>query len=301
MPVNVNILLSTYNGEKYLPELLDSLVNQTYPHLKITIRDDGSTDNTIAIVEEFARARSGVTLIKGQNIGITRSFFTLLNEAEPCGYYAFCDQDDVWLPDKLERAVNAIDKYPASTRVMYCSAYKLVDEKLKPIGKSCVKDIKPGFGNALVENNATGCTIVLNRAAREKLVNKLPRKALMHDWWMYIAISAFGEVIYDPTPSILYRQHTSNVLGVKANPFSRWVNRIRQYRNRNGERLIRRQVCEFYELYKEEMDEKTLEMTEQFLDDSFINRIKNIFNNTFYRQAAIDNLIFKVLYLANKI
>ena len=83
MSTDVNILLSTYNGERYLPELLDSIANQTYPDLKITIRDDGSSDNTISIVKEFARVRSGVTLIRGTNIGITRSFFTLLSEAEP--------------------------------------------------------------------------------------------------------------------------------------------------------------------------------------------------------------------------
>jgi len=298
---DVNILLSTYNGEKYLPELLDSIANQTYPHLKITIRDDGSSDNTISIVEEFARLRSDVTLIRGANIGITRSFFTLLSEAEPCGYYAFCDQDDVWLPDKVERAVKALNNHPTDIPVMYCSAYELVDEELRPIGKSIRKKMRPGFGNALVENNATGCTIVLNNAARDKLIKKLPQKALMHDWWMYMVISAFGTVTYDPVPSILYRQHASNVLGVKTNPLGRWIRRIRQYKDRDGERLIRRQVCEFYELYKDEMDEKTLEMTKRFLDDSFINRVRNLFSSTFYRQTAIDNLIFKVLYLVNRI
>jgi len=298
---DVNILLSTYNGERYLPELLDSIANQTYPDLKITIRDDGSSDNTISIVKEFARVRSGVTLIRGTNIGITRSFFALLSEAEPCGYYAFCDQDDVWLPDKVERAVNAINNHPLDKPVMYCSAHELVDKELRPIGKSIRKKIRPGFGNALVENNAMGCTIVLNNAARDKLIKKLPQKALMHDWWMYMVISAFGIVTYDPVPSILYRQHASNVLGVKTTPLGRWVRRIRQYKDRGSERLIRRQVCEFYELYKDEMDEKTLEKTKRFLDDSFINRVRNLFSSTFYRQTTIDNLIFKVLYLVNRI
>lgn len=301
MPVDVNILLSTYNGEKYLPELLDSIANQTYPHLKITIRDDGSTDNTIAIIDEFARKRNGVVIIKGSHMGITGSFFTLLKEADPCGYYAFCDQDDVWLPDKVERAVNAINRFPEGTPVMYCSAYKLVDENLRPIGKPLSKAIIPGFGNALVENNATGCTIVLNNAARDKLVKKLPRRALMHDWWVYLVVSAFGTVIYDPVPSILYRQHSSNVVGVKVNPLSRWANRVRQYKDRNGERLIRQQVCEFYELYKDELDEKVLEMTERFLDDSLTNRLKTMFSKTFYRRSVIDNLIFKALYLAKRI
>lgn len=297
----VNILLSTYNGERYLPELLDSITNQTYPFLKITIRDDGSSDNTISIVEKFARARSGVTLIRGTNIGITRSFFTLLRVADTCGYYAFCDQDDVWLPDKVERAVNAINSYPVDKPVMYCSAYGLVDEELRPIGKSCRKEIKPGFGNALVENNATGCTIVLNNAARDILIKKLPKNALMHDWWTYMVISAVGIVTYDPVPSILYRQHASNVLGVMTSPLGRWKRRMRQYKERDGARLIRQQVCEFYELYKDEMDERTLAMTERFLDDSFVNRIRNLFTSTFYRQRAIDNLIFKVLYLMKRI
>lgn len=301
MSAQVNILLSTYNGEQYLGELITSLVNQTYPYLKITIRDDGSTDNTISIVKSFAEKWSNIKLIRGQNLGVINSFFTLLQEAEYSGYYAFCDQDDVWLPDKMDRAINAINNYPTNKPVMYCSAYSLVDEKLKHIGKPPKATNKPAFANALVENIATGCTIVINQAAREILVDKLPQNALMHDWWIYLVISAVGEVIYDPSPSILYRQHASNVVGAKANAISKWVNRVRQYKTRDDERLILQQVSEFYELYKCEMDIKTLEMAESFLNDSFTNRFNNVFNSPFYRQSAIDNFIFKLLYLNKKI
>lgn len=301
MSVQANILLSTYNGEKYLGELLDSLANQSYSQLKITIRDDGSSDNTISIIKNFTINRNNIKFSKGDNLGVINSFFTLLKEAEHSGYYAFCDQDDVWFPDKIERAVDAINRYPVSKPVMYCSAYSLVDENLKPIGEPSKITKKPGFGNALVENIATGCTVVINQAARDILVTKLPQNALMHDWWVYLVISAFGEIIYDSNPSILYRQHASNVVGAKANVISKWVNRVRQYRNRNGERLISRQISEYYDLYSLEMDNKMLEITEMFLDNRFINRAKIFFNSPFYRQSVIDNLIFKILYLQKKI
>ncbi len=301
MSAEVNVLLSTYNGEKYLGELLDSLANQSYSQLKITIRDDGSSDNTISIIKSFTMNWNNIEFIRGDNLGVINSFFTLLKEAEHSGYYAFCDQDDVWFPDKTERAVDAINRYPVSKPVMYCSAYSLVDENLKPIGKPSKTTKKPGFGNALVENIATGCTVVINNAARDVLITKLSQNALMHDWWVYLVISAVGEVIYDPSPSILYRQHASNVIGAKANVINKWANRVRQYKTRDGERLISRQVSEFYELYKCEMDNKILEMTEKFLNDRFINRVSNVFNSPFYRQSVIDTLIFKILYFRKRI
>ncbi|MGI6428469.1 MAG: glycosyltransferase family 2 protein [Syntrophomonadaceae bacterium] len=281
----VNILLSTYNGEKYLGELLHSLVNQSYPFIKITIRDDGSSDDTISIVENFVERHNHIQLIKGQNLQVIRSFFTLLQEADYSGYYAFCDQDDVWRSDKIERAVDAINRYPVSKPVMYCSDYSLVDENLNPIGKPWKVKKKPVFGNALVENIATGCTIVINQAARAVLINKLPTKnVLMHDWWIYIVISALGKVIYDTTPSILYRQHSSNVVGANAHIISELVHRVRKYRNRDDFKLISKQVSEFHELYKSEMDSKTLEVTEKFLNDRFFNRVK-----IFLEVRFIDN------------
>jgi len=186
--------------------------------------------------------------------------------------------------------------------IMYCSDYSLVDENLNPIGKPWKVKKKPVFGNALVENIATGCTIVINQAARAVLINKLPTKnVLMHDWWIYIVISALGKVIYDTTPSILYRQHSSNVVGANAHIISELVHRVRKYRNRDDFKLISKQVSEFHELYKSEMDSKTLEVTEKFLNDRFFNRVKNILRGTFYRQSIIDNLIFKILYFQNKI
>lgn len=298
---DVNILLSTYNGEKYLPELLESLTNQTYSPVKITIRDDGSRDNTIKTIETFAAGRKNISFYKGENLGVVNSFFWLLREAETSGYYALCDQDDVWLPDKLERAVDAINEHSKGKPMMYCSAYNLVDKKLNFIGKRSTKIKKPSYGNALVENIATGCTVVINNSARDILINKLPENALMHDWWIYLVVSAFGQVIYDPNPSILYRQHASNVVGAQANMMTKWMNRVKQYKKRNGERLIFQQVFEFYNLYKNQMDKKTLDITEKFLNDTLINRIKNCFFSPFYRQSAIDNMIYKILYLQKKI
>lgn len=302
MPVeDVNILLSTYNGEKYLAPLLKSLVSQTYRHLKFTIRDDGSSDSTLDILEKFAQEHEAVKLIKGKNIGVLQSYFMLLQEAEPSGYYAFCDQDDVWLEDKVERAIDAIRRYPEQEPVLYCSGYALVDENLSRIGKQHASKIRPGFSNALVENIATGCTIVLNRAAREVLIRKIPQKALMHDWWSYLVISALGTVIYDPVPSVLYRQHSSNAVGVRSGFARMWLHRLSQYRQRKGARLVYQQVAEFYDLYGQDLDEEARKITEQFLSDRFWDRLKAVLAGVLYRQSFIDNLIFKVLYLSGKI
>ena len=301
MSSEVNILLSTYNGEKYLHELLNSLDKQSYPFFKITIRDDGSSDNTINIIENYAKNRNNLKLIKGKNLGVIKSFFTLVQEADNSDYYAFCDQDDVWLPNKIERAINAISLYPKNRPVMYCSAYNLVDENLNSIGKTSNKAKRPSLENALVENIATGCTIVINKAAHNILINKLPQNALMHDWWMYLVVVVFGDVIYDPVPSILYRQHGSNAIGVKVNIIAKWMNRIKQYRSRRGERFISQQVSEFYELYKDELDIHNSELITRFLQNGFFYRIYNILNGTIYRHSIIDNFIFKILYLNKRL
>lgn len=305
MPGKVSILLSTYNGEKYLRELLDSLLSQSYENYEIRIRDDGSTDKTRDILNEYSSKYQNIILRYGSNIGVARSFFDLLESAgEDCTYFAFCDQDDVWMDFKLERAVYALNNCPQTEQCMYCSNYILCDEKMKLLLPPPANNhIKPAFRNALLENIAAGCTIVMNRNARSLILKQRPKGVFAHDWWFYLVISAFGQVIYDSTPTLYYRQHDSNVVGAKASSFMKWKDRLIRYLVKRKENAVIRQAQEFRNIYGVMLNNTNINLLNDFLDhqNNMIRRCKYALFGSARRQSLIDNIIFKLLYILKRI
>lgn len=217
--LTVHILLATYNGGRFLAEQLSSIARQTHANWILTVSDDGSTDNTLDIVAQFAEQVSQqVTVLSGPCQGSsTRNFFHLIQHAQVkdlSDLFAFCDQDDVWLEDKLERAVawhaNNIDK-PVR---LYCGRTRFVNEQLKPIGLSPGIKRPPSFGNALVQNIASGNTMVMSSAVLMAQKEIQPEHSVWHDWTTYmVATSLGGFVWFDTAPSLLYRQHSANVIG----------------------------------------------------------------------------------------
>ncbi|MCL2337850.1 MAG: glycosyltransferase family 2 protein [Firmicutes bacterium] len=208
------ILLSTWNGARYLPEQLTSILSQEYNcQLSVLIRDDGSQDDTRQIIEQMNDGR--VEVLWGENLGAKGSYLALLAEAyrRKPDLIAFADQDDLWLPGKLLRAADALST--VNGPALYCSALNLVDEALRPIGTYSFSDL-PSYEGSFFNNCATGCTCVFNRALLD-LLAVLPEAdaIVMHDWWLYIVAAAFGQVFYDQAPMILYRQHASNQIGMQ--------------------------------------------------------------------------------------
>jgi glycosyltransferase involved in cell wall biosynthesis len=216
-PPRVCILLSTFGGATFLPAQLASLEAQRDVDWRLLWRDDGSRDATVEILRDFgARTGRATELDLPGRLGPGASFLALL-AAAPGGMVAFCDQDDVWLPDKLARAVAALAALPADRPALYCARQRLVDAELREAGLSPLPGRPPGFGNALVQNIATGCTVVLNDAAR-RLVAAVPMPAgSMHDWWCYLLVTGCGgQVVFDGEPALLYRQHGRNAVGATA-------------------------------------------------------------------------------------
>lgn len=215
----LHVLLATYNGARYLPEQLDSLVSQREAAWSLLWRDDGSTDGTPALLEAFARrtGRAAEAVTPPGRAGAMGSFMRLLAAAPEGGHYAFCDQDDVWLPGKLARAQAALAEMPEARPALYCSRQQLVDAALRPTGLSPLPRRPLGFRNALVQNVVTGCTLVLNDAARRLvLAAPPPPPGTMHDWWCYLLVSgAGGAMRFDPEPGLLYRQHGANAVGTQ--------------------------------------------------------------------------------------
>ncbi len=218
----VAILLSTYNGEQFLQEQLASLQAQSVPNWVLYWRDDGSTDATPRMMAEFlATLGSGraVVLPGDGRVGPAKSFLRLLRIAATGGYdaIAFADQDDVWLPDKLARGMASLIQVPATTPALYCARQVLVDAELRRIADSAMVRRSLAFPAALTQNIATGCTVMLNRTATNLIAASRAPGATLHDWWSYLMVSAAGgQVLFDTTPVVLYRQHETNTMGAPA-------------------------------------------------------------------------------------
>ncbi|WP_047150872.1 glycosyltransferase family 2 protein [Aneurinibacillus tyrosinisolvens] len=301
----IQILLSTYNGEKYLEQQLDSLLQQIHLDIEILVRDDGSTDETLKILNRY-RAHKNIKVMSERNIGVVKSFLNLISiSSDTADYFAFCDQDDFWESDKLLRAVESLEEIPADVPAMYCSQAELVNENLEGIGRMPQLTHAPSFANALVQNIATGCTVVFNHAAKQVLLRRLPNSSniIMHDWWVYLVVSAFGNVIYDPEPRILYRQHSSNSIGAKSSFIHKWVARLRQFINRGNRLFITKQVEEFRDIYGSMLSPDYTTMLENFIDGrkTVTGRIRYALSGEAYRQSALDNIIFRILIVLNRI
>jgi len=298
----VQILLSTFNGEKYLPELLASLNNQDYMQWSLLARDDGSTDRTQKILDDFSRVRDAL-ILRGDNIGPTSSFLALIqNSAPDVDFLALCDQDDIWKPHKLSRAVEKLNRLPQTVPAMYCSRLELVNCDLEPMGLSTLVRKRPAFENALVENLATGSTMLLNRAARDLLLDKMPASAIMHDWWIYLTVSSLGSVIYDPCPSISYRLHDSNVVGQHKGA-ALLFKRMQRFISKTAKSPIVDQAEEFRDIYGHLLSQEKRRILHLFVHGrkSAWTRLQACSRANFYRQNSRDTLAAKCLYVLNRL
>ncbi len=260
--MTIVVLLSTYNGTEYVREQLDSILAQKLEDidLKILARDDGSSDGTQDILEEYQEKYAGIFSYEaGKNVGVIQSFFKLLDQAPDADYYAFSDQDDVWMKGKLQRAVDIMEgKGNANGNgnknreipFLYACAPTLVDPDLNPISSKIRRvNIRPSFENALIENICVGASVVINRKLRELVRGKTPKNARMHDWWLYLVASAFGKVYYDETSYLYYRQHGENVLGMATHRGKELKSRLKM--QKKNQYANSRQAGEFVQLYRD--------------------------------------------------
>lgn len=344
---SVMILLSTYNAQPYIREQLDSLLAQTRSDWQLVVRDDGSQDNTPAILQEYSGKYPQISYYSGDNLGAKGSFFDLMKhvQKESFRYVAFCDQDDYWLPEKLERATTVLQLFSKKEStgqtdmygglpLLYCGKPQLTDKNLSPMEEELKRTIRPGFANALVENIVTGCTTVINRSMYELVLKLFPDYCIMHDWWMYLTASCFGQVLYDEAPMIYYRQHENNVMGIENSRITELKHRTQKFKSRKSnitmqaEELLRlvkqqEQLCPD----KDDFLYVSLEEAQQLLKASKIeetdikvsrreslrackhrayllanykkgtNRWRLAFGKVMYRQRKIDDLIFRLLFL----
>lgn len=224
---SVCVLLSTYNGEHFLKEQLESLFCQKEVNVDIFIRDDGSKDRTSNLLDDYKKC-GVLTWYTGENLGPAKSFLDLVKNAPDSEYYAFCDQDDVWLPSKLSVALTYLDDTGPS---LYLSNYQMVDAALNKVDTPLNRP-QISFPLSLISNCATGCTMVFNKKLLEVLRSYIPDKLMMHDsWTLKTCLAVGGNVYFDENSYILYRQHSANVVGGKGNLLKKWKRRIREFKN----------------------------------------------------------------------
>ena len=228
---HIAVLMSTYNGAEYLREQIESILQQKDVHIELYIRDDGSTDETQSILEEY-NSYDNIHVNFAVNKGVIASFMELLYTVpKEYEYYAFSDQDDYWLEEKLKVAVDKIKE--RNIPQLYFSRKTYVDDKLKPLPLKDYDVRGTSIGFALMNSCASGCTMVFNRLLHSKLCVSYPdpKYMSMHDAWVYIVAAAIGEVIYDSNSYILYRQHGDNVslLGteMRNSPWKHWKLRFK--------------------------------------------------------------------------
>lgn len=213
--MRVAVLMSTYNGEKYLREQIESILAQVGDFtLDLWVRDDGSQDKTVDILEEYAY-KKGVKWYSGENLGPAHSFLNLIQHCSGYDYYAFADQDDYWMSDKIFEGLLALKD--ACVPALYCANAELVDAKLKPLGRLVYRTSpKLDFETLMCARGLLGCTMIFNDLLAKEIQNhEMPNKITMHDAFVALAcLTVGGEIIFDQRAHMKYRQHGNNVVGV---------------------------------------------------------------------------------------
>lgn len=306
-PPKVAILLCTYHGQHYLADQLQSFALQTHSNWEVWASDDGSEDDTHAILE-FYRGQWGegrLSLVRGPSDGFAANFLSLTcKESIEADYYAYSDQDDIWEADKLERAIKWLEIVPKSTPALYCSRTRLVDAENNDLGFTPLFTRPPSFANALIQSIGGGNTMVFNNAARELLrkAGELVR-VVTHDWWAYMVVAGCGgQVFYDPCPSLRYRQHDNNLVGMNCSWAARLMRirmlkqgRFREWNNGNIEALSS---------MRGSLSDESLKIFDEFSkarDLNLIPRLIGLQRTGIYRQTLLGNLGLIVAALFKKI
>lgn len=225
----VAVMMSVYNGDKYIKEQVDSIMAQKGVSVDLYIRDDGSDETSRDVIASLKEIYNNIFITHGRNLGIKDSFLTLVKDVpDTYEYYAFSDADDVWLPNKLQRAVSMLLKGKSKCAQAYCSQISLVDAELNFLGYGRRLNRPISLSNALVECRMSGATAVFNRELILIAKSLDYSDAVMHDAWMNLLAAAFGEVTFDPESHILYRQHSSNADGGRRSLIRVWRDRMRR-------------------------------------------------------------------------
>lgn len=255
MKSTVAILLATYNGEKYLNEQIESILSQSYPNWHLYIRDDGSIDKTISIVKKFQNEYENITLLEDKKgcLGVRDQFLYML-EVVDADYYMFCDQDDVWFPDKIEKSLqkmHEIESIHPNKAILIGSDCTICGPELEVVNMSCWDHLRINPRVFLSQNGiyvypfVTGASMILNKKVKDILPaipEGLPKNRPMYDWWVLINTFKYGVVDLIEEPTRYYRQHYSNVSGGVGILNTSYYTKIRRIKKTWEKNILRAKV-----------------------------------------------------------
>ena len=296
--MKITILLSTYNGAKYIREQIDSLLAQdNIKDIKILVRDDGSKDGTQDILEEYAKNNENFSWYQGENVRPARSFWELLQKVEDSDFYAFCDQDDVWDHDKVKIAVGKILTLDQTRPALYVSDVRTVDGELNLISPNMVeREIPFDYPHALIKDLCPGCTQLFNPETRKLAVlyDAVKYNMYIHDWTIYLIATCLGNVIFDEEPHMSYRQHGKNVMGANKNGLRKVVDKVKKRNDPTFINQRQRYALSMEECYGHLMSKENLRLTHMmahYLEDKKLK--KAILKEKAFKSKGIQYLYFK--------
>ena len=307
MTPSISILMATYNGQAYLGEQLDSIFVNSYPHVHLHIRDDASTDGTWDILTHYRSLHpERITLYRNEhNSGNARHTFFQLMTTVRDDYLMLCDQDDVWLPHKIATSLSAVqtleNQHTANTPVLVRSNVTIVDSDLQTIADSYATYMNANFhrthlAQVLIQNTAPGCGMIYNRALAERLA-QAPTYCIMHDWWLELMAAAFGMLGHIQEPTLLYRQHSANEIGVK--PVTSLSYKLSRLANLSGVKhainITYDQAQNFLNLYGDQLAPEQLAMVRAYCNipsQTKYNKLRTIGRLGAYKNGLSRNIMY---------
>lgn len=310
----VAICMATYNGEKYLSEQIDSILNQTYSDWILFIRDDNSKDSTGEIIQRYSlKYKEKIVWITDPSLAggsAKKNFASVLSWVSThynfC-YFMFADQDDVWLDSKIEKSMNLLREQEAKENipVLVHTDLKVVDQDLTVLGNSffayrALDPDRSDLRHLLIQNNVTGCTMLWNKALNELLAIQSDTVA-MHDWWIALAACCFGKILVLKEPMILYRQHGNNVLGAtRVNTLGFIIRRLLGSNHvRKTLQMAVEQAGGFLFCYEGRLDEeqrRTVRLFSQLYNHNKLVRVATVCRESFLKQGMVQ-IIGELLFI----
>jgi glycosyltransferase involved in cell wall biosynthesis len=292
----VEVLLATFNGQLYLSEFLESLCNQQGVKIHLRVSDDGSKDETIKILYKYAELFESFIIHEGPRRGPAANFFFLLRNSEQI-FIALADQDDIWKPDHLINAITDLSNFNHIAALRFNATVEFGNGIKKNVWPSI--ESVPRIQNLILENQARGCTMVLNRQAVNLVNEYQPKNAVMHDWWILLQIQLIGKIVYSHLPEVNYRIHNSNFVGKpKKRKFGAIGNAL------SGKWAPYLQATEVYEVNKEITENEDVDKLSEFLELVNLPIYRKALRIIFYpgrlRTSFMDEIALRMILLLLK-
>lgn len=308
-PIQVAVLLATYNGEKYLEEQITSILNQKDVEVELYVHDDFSKDNTLKIIEKLSESYPDQIKIinSAANLGVVKTYQFLLDQVV-ADYYFFSDQDDVWFDNKIINEVNMMAEFNNQPSLVY-SDLEIVDSDLNVISESMFSHMNVKNTNQLekllVQNVITGNTVGFNRKLRDLVINSFrmdSKHVLMHDGWLGLVAASYGKLLFLDRATVKYRQHGNNVVGARKSHFTR-IFQIEKLRKAVLNTILQAKILNEKMKNYNHTDAKTIRLIDEYakiLECNPVQRFFILLRNGYRKQGIVRNIIFYMLVVTEK-